>query len=291
MEEKNKELERICNLKYQEQAKYFLNAFWQEHSPNAEDIYLNWQKIVDLDKQQWNALPEGKKSETWAEGSALDEFWSHKFLETVGKTMSVVEFRTEFKKIDANVDKKMGMVEYLLWEYKRTVKSLLDRPQGSGDVTEINKAQKLLDEVSAAFADAEKRKKELADAEADLKKELAALKVQEDNYNKKTSELTAKSEGSGVSAMRSKNELAQHLGEDPLPLRKAKLSTEAATKKAEKARAKQEEAVQECAKRLAEAEAFLQMVMAKGSGPALGILWWIDRELREKKKYLPSTKK
>jgi len=195
------------------------------------------------------------------------------------------------KKIDANTDKKMGMIEFLLWKYKKTVKDLLDRPQGSGDASEIIKAQKMLDEVTAAFEDAEKRKKELANAEAELKKELASLKVQEDCYNNKTKELTAKSEGAGVSAMRSKNELAQHLSEDPLPLRKAKLSTEAATKKAERARAKQEEAVQECSKRLAEAEAFLHSVIAKGSGPALGTLWWIERELREKKKYLPSSSK
>jgi len=132
-----------------------------------------------------------------------------------------------------------------------------------------------------------KRKKELAVAEAELKKELATLKEQEESYNNKTKELTTKAEGSGVSAMRAKNELAQHLAEDPLPLRKAKLSTEAATKKAERARTKQEEAVQECAKRLGDAEAFLQTVISKGSGPALGTLWWIERELKEKKKYLP----
>jgi len=254
-----------------------------------ESIYIAWQKFLDLDKQQWSALPEGKKSETWTEGNALDEFWSHKFLEVTGKTLSVVEFRKEFQKIDANVDKKMGIVEYLLWEHKLTVKELLLRPQGSGDATEIIKAQKMLDEVSAAFADAEKRKKELEQAEAELKKELAALKEQEDAYAKKTQELTAKSEGAGVSAMRAKNELAQHLAEDPLPLRKAKLSTEAATKKAERARAKQEEAVAECAKRLTEAEEYLQAIIARGSGPALGTLWWIERELKEKKKYLPTN--
>jgi len=45
--------------------------------------------------------------------------------------------------------------------------------------------------------------------------------------------------------------------------------------------------VAECAKRLADAETYLQKVMAQGTGPALGSLWWIDRELREKKKYLP----
>jgi chromosome segregation ATPase len=287
MEDKNKDFERVCSLKYQDQAKFFLNAFWSDLSSKGEDIYLVWQKFVDLDKQQWSALPEGKRSETWSEGCSLDEFWSHKLLEINGNTMSVVEFRTEFKKIDTNVDKRMGIVEYLLWTYKQTVKTLLERPQGSGDASEIIKAQKMLDEVSAAFADAEKRKKELAVAEAELKKELATLKEQEESYNNKTKELTTKAEGSGVSAMRAKNELAQHLAEDPLPLRKAKLSTEAATKKAERARTKQEEAVQECAKRLEDAEAYLHTVISKGSGPALGTLWWIERELKEKKKYLP----
>jgi len=198
-----------------------------------------------------------------------------------------VEFRNEFKKIDSNVDKKMGVVEYLLWEHKQTVKELINRPQGSGDGAEVAKAQSMLDEVLAAFAVADARKKELEHAENELKKELAALKEQEDAYAAKTKELTAKSEGSGVAAMRAKNELAQHLNEDPLPLRKAKLSTEAVTKKAEKARLVQEEAVATCSKRLQEAEDYLKAVMAKGVGPALGSLWWIDRELKEKKKYLP----
>jgi len=121
---------------------------------------------------------------------------------------------------------------------------------------------------------------------------------------KKTKELEAKSEGSGVSAMRSKNELAQHLGEDPLPLRKAKLTTEAATKKAEKARKAAEEAyakaetdrkiaeqaVHEAQKKLNEAEAFLQQEMAKGAGGETpGTFWWMDRELQERKKYMPKV--
>jgi len=292
MEKKKESMEdndfqKVCSSKYQDQAKFFLNAYWDEIKPKSEDIYIAWQKFLDLDKQQWSALPEGKKPEIWTEGNALDEFWSHKLLESMGKTLSVVEFRNEFKKIDANTDKKMGIVEFLLWEHKKSVKELMMRPQGSGDATEIIEAQKMLDEVTTAFTTAEKRAKELADAESELKKALAALKEQEDQYNLKTKELTAKSEGSGVAAMRSKNELAQHLAEDPLPLRKAKLSTEATTKKAEKARAEQEKAVADCAKRLGDAEAFLQKVMAKGTGPALGSLFWIDRELREKKKYLP----
>jgi len=231
-------------------------------------------KFIELDKQQFNALPEGKKAEVYSEGSALDEFWSHKLLETVGKTLSIVQFRQEFAKIDANTDKKMGLVEFLLWEHHLTVKELLLRPQGSGDGAEIAKAQALLDEVSKSFADAEKRHNELTAAENELKAELAKLKEQEDAHSAKTKELETKSAGSGVAAIRAKNELAQHLGEDPLPLRKAKLSTEAASKKAEKARGVAEKAVEECAKRLAEAEAFLAEQMAKGGGPTLGTFFF-----------------
>ena len=61
------------------------------------------------------------------------------------------------------------------------------------------------------------------------------MKAQEDAYNAKTDELKRKSEGGGVAALRAKNELAQHLEEDPLPLRRAKITQEAAVKKADKA--------------------------------------------------------
>jgi len=285
------EFEKICTCKYQDQSKYFLNAFWPELSSKADQIYEVWQKFVELDKQQYNALPEGKKDEAWKEGSALDEFWSHKLLESIGKTLSVVQFRVEFKKIDANTDKRMGMVEYLLWEHGQSVKELLARPQGSGDNSAIAKAQALLDDVTKAFADAEKRKMELIHAENELKAELGKLKEQEDTYNAKTVELQKKSEGAGVAAMKAKNELAQHQSEDPLPLRKAKLSTEAASKKAERARGVAELAVAECAKRLAEAEAFLAELIAKGGGPTLGTFFWMDRELKEKRKYMPQSGK
>jgi len=220
------EFDRATKITYKDQCCHFLNAFWDEHGKDAEDIWKHNQTMVDLDKQLYNALPPAKKPEKYAVGHDLDEFFSHKFLETIGKTMTAIQFRTEFNKIDQNVDKRMGMLEYLLWEYKRTTKDLLSRPQGSGEGNkELEKAQALLDEVSVAFNAAEKKKDEAVAAENELKSEMAKLKEQEDVYNKKTKELEGKAEGSGVAAMRAKNELAQHLGEDPLPLRKAKLST------------------------------------------------------------------
>jgi len=258
---------------------------------------MKWQKMIDLDKQQFAALSTaGKASGEWLEPSAcsLDEFWSHKYLESLGKTLSVIEFRKEFAAIDTNFDKRMGFLEYLIWAFKRTPKECLSRPQGSTDpaaLAELEKAQKLLDEVTVAFNAAEARKNEALAAENELKAALAALKEQEDAYNQKTQDLKAKSEGGGVSAMRAKNELAQHLAEDPLPLRKAKLTTEAATKKAEKARKAADDAAELAAKKLQEAEDYLNEVKQRAGGETRGTYWWMEREIQERKKFMPKTGK
>jgi len=298
LSEKHKaDFQKILTQSYKSQAQFFLNAYWSEHGESAETIWGNWQKIIDMDKLQYNAMmTAGKVSGEWSEStrSALDEFWSHKYLESIGKTLSVVEFRKEFAKIDANSDKNMGLLEFLLWEYKCSPKECLSRPQGTTDpaaLAELEKAQKLLDEVTVAFTAAEIKKNEAIAAENELKAALAALKEQEDAYQKKKEELTAKAEGGGVAAMRAKNELAQHLAEDPLPLRKAKLTTEAATKKAEKARKAAEDAAEAAAKKLQEAEEYLNEVKARAGGETRGTYWWLDREIQERKKFMPKTGK
>jgi len=116
--------------------------------------------------------------------------------------------------------------------------------------------------------------------------------------------LTKKSEeGSTVQQSKAKAELAQHLAEDPLPLRKSKITLEAARKKAEKARAPfeaatkvaeaarqaAEDALEQTRTRVAEAEAYLNEVKKKPGTPH-GAIWWMERELEEKKKFLPERK-
>jgi hypothetical protein len=177
---------------------------------------------------------------------------------------------------------------------------------------------------------------------------LAEVKKQEDAYNAKTQTLKEKSEDPNVGVVsrnKAKNELAQHLAEDPLPLRQAKITAEAAVRKAEKAtkaaaeakdvaqadaakasearhhaekaradaeaargaaevaRAQAEKAraaaeadknaadaaVDAAQEAVAEAEAYLAEQKSK-PGSSHGSLWWIDRELHEKKKYMPMRK-
>ena len=204
------------------------------------------------------------------------------------------------------------------------------------------------------------REEELKAAQLEVEAALAEVKKQEDAYNAKTEDLKKRSEEGGVvSKNKAKNELAQHLAEDPLPLRTAKITAEAAVRKAEKAtkaaadarvqaeadaikasesrkqaeadavkasesrkqaeaaRAeavaareaaeaarKQAEAARAAAEKdkqaaddavdaaqaaVAEAEAFLEEIKAQ-PGASQGALWWMDRELHEKKKYMPMRK-
>jgi len=123
------------------------------------------------------------------------------------------------------------------------------------------------------------------------------VNAQESAREQRTAELTRKSSEGGVVAQnKAKAELAQHLAEDPLPLRKAKVTLEAALKKAEKARAPfeaatkiAEEALERTRQKVAEAEAYLEEVKKK-PGSSHGSIFWMERELFEKKKFLPERK-
>jgi len=158
--------------------------------------------------------------------------------------------------------------------------------------------------VSAAFAEAERQTEAARKAEAPFKAAqeevdaaLADVKAQESARDNRTAELQRKStEGGVVQQNKAKAELAQHLAEDPLPLRKAKITLEAALKRAEKARAPfeaarkaAEEALEEARQKMEEAETYLAEVKAQPGSPH-GAIWWMQRELEEQKKYLPSSK-
>ncbi len=169
---------------------------------------------------------------------------------------------------------------------------------------ELNKAQALLDGVTAAFRESEKQaayarlqEAPFKAAQEEVDAALADVNAQESARDNRTAELQRKStEGGIVQQNKAKAELAQHLAEDPLPLRKAKITLEAALKRAEKARAPfeaatraAEAALDDARQKVEEAEAYLAEVKAK-PGSCHGAIWWMETELEEQKKYLPSSK-
>jgi len=96
-------------------------------------------------------------------------------------------------------------------------------------------AQKQAEQKAAAAAVAEA---ELMKLEAELQVAVDAVLAEEKKINDKAAALQAIIDGAagGVQKNKAVNELAQLKGEDPLPLRKAKITQQAALKRAERAR-------------------------------------------------------
>jgi len=341
--------QQIESRNYAGQCKYMLNGFWDTLEKEAELVW-NWcQSFCELDQDKH------------ADGNELDEFWSHKFLEGLGETMTVIEMREKFRKIDADFNKHMSMVEYIMFRYGFSIPSVLTAPQG--DNTEgikraeamVKAAQAAVDEMTAkleqskaaaeratAAANAAKKAadaarvtaeasakaaKAVAEAEAEAKAALAELQAQEKAFEDKKASLDKIKNDMSIGVVKrnkAANELDQLLSEDPLPLRKAKINQSAAVKKceratkaAETAKAKAdadaaaaeaasqkaaaaereaiaaEEAAQasvvEAENKLQEALNCLEEEKQKG-GVAQGDIWWMQREITEKKKYLPASR-
>jgi len=104
-------------------------------------------------------------------------------------------------------------------------------------VKQKQKLKKAEEEVKRAEEEVRKTENAAKSAEAEVKAALDELKKQEDDYNKKCATLDAQTkEGTIVQRNTAVQELAKLKGEDPLPLRKAKITQESAVRKAEKSR-------------------------------------------------------
>jgi myosin heavy subunit len=240
-------LHQICDLSYKGQAVWWLNAFWSTHQGEAEKLWAYVEKANDIDLEHHD------------QGSGLDELNAHRLLEIFDETLTVREMRTQLRSVGAIGEKErpklVPLAHLLLARYKSDWHHFVNAPQGASE--EIEKAQQKLDtckrafeasqaaaqdaarreqESKAAAAELAAKEEELRAAQAELDAALAEVKAQEDAYNARTEELKRKSEEGGVvSRNRAKNELAQHLAEDPLPLRRAKITAEAAAKRNERA--------------------------------------------------------
>jgi len=161
--------EELSGKCFKDQAIWALNGFWDKMEKDAELVWTWTQKMGELHQEKH------------AEGCDLDEFWSHKFLETLGETMTVIEMREKFRKIDADFNKRMSMLEYLMFRYSIEPHAMITAPQG-GDQEQINKAQamvdsaqKAVDAMNAALADAQKAVEAAVQAEKENKAALDEL--------------------------------------------------------------------------------------------------------------------
>jgi len=359
----------LGNMTYKEQSVWFLNAFWPQFGGEAERVWNFAHRFIELDvdkKDQGNALDElnahrflEKIGETLTVHAMRDRLRSTGAIGQNDRPKLVpiihyllfkygVDFHTLVNAPQGNkeeIDKAQRLLDEVQAafreatareaEAKRSEEQAKARERDAKASEAEAKAREADAKASEADArareaDARAREDELRAAQEELEAALAELKAQEDAFNNRTEELKRLSTTGGlVSQNKAKNELAQHLSSDPLPLRRAKITQEAAVKKAEKAtaiaaearavaenarvaaenarkaaeKARQEaERARQAAERAREAaeeaveearrkveEAEAYLEEVKARVPE-GAIWWMERELHEARAYLPASK-
>jgi len=314
------DFQKITGMTHTEQGIWWLNGFWKEKGCGQDYAEQMWKEVhLAIELEAGKPKMYGIKVWEVKEGCDLDELKAHHFLEKLGGTMTVVELRKKLALLDIDKNNKMAMSEYLLGKFQKKPEELISAPQGGqAEASKLEAAKRAVADAAAALGQAvareEASQKAAKDAEKALwaseaaKEELAAavaeLESQEKALADKKAGYQSKIDDPNLSAMKkgtAKNELAQLESEDPLPLRKAKITQGAALKKAERAAkvaaedkeladkasvaASEAKAVAEAA--FAEAEKQLETLKRKGDGIAQGAVWWMERELTERRKYMP----
>lgn len=105
-------LEALCGLTFEQQAIWFLNAFWDDGlSSEVEKLWGYVGKCSELDLQKV--------------GNALDELNAHRFLEVYNETMTVREMRTALRTSGAihegRPPKLVPLSHVLIFKYKGLV--------------------------------------------------------------------------------------------------------------------------------------------------------------------------
>jgi len=314
------DFQKITGMTHTEQGIWWLNGFWKEKGCGQDYAEQMW-KEVHLAIELEAGKPKMYGSKVWEikEGCDLDELKAHHFLEKLGGTMTVVELRKKLALLDLDKNNKMAMSEYLLGKFQKKPEELISAPQGGqAEAAKLEAAKRAVAEAAAVLSQALAREEASAKAAKDAEKalwaseaakaELAAavaeLEAQEKALADKRNGYLSKINDPQLSAMKkgtATNELAQLDSEDPLPLRKAKITQGAALKKAEKAAklaadekvaadvaaAQAVEAKAAAERAFAEAEQQLETLKRKGDGIAQGAVWWMERELIERRKYMP----
>jgi len=274
-----------CKKPVSHQCMFFLNAFWDEFGDQAEFIYSVSNQVfrmADMKAKNVHFL------HLYTEGNDLDfdlgiyhfeqlcKFWEDpkhewfknamfglgswalknaEYKKTYEKSapvmMTSIKRKAELRdKVDVNFDGRMAMLEFLLYQYNASPKSLIERSMGSEMPEELRQALLALAEVQQRVNEYEAEKYRLE---------------QESQAN----------EGKGVKALGAKNQLAQ-LTSSPLweGINKALIIAEAKV-------------------RICQRKYGVGGTAAQAGQPMRnnGTLWWMDRELQDKKEKYGGAKK
>jgi len=255
----------VCKRPFAQQAVAFLNAYWPEVHTQAEFVYsVAWEhmKYADMHSKGISLIYK------YEEGSDVDfniglYFYEKlcKFLEDTKNTqwsdktfaisqpemMTAIKRKQELReKVDVNFDGRVSMLEYLLYQYMAFANpaDFCVRSMGYDEHPEIRKARLALEDVNKRIRAFEEEK----------------------------ARLEAESELPGVKGLGAKNMLAQ-LDNNPLKeeLNASLIKAEAAVRKATKLFG-------------GGAPVNYGKPGENKVSPSEGAIWWMNRELEEKKK-------
>jgi len=224
------------------QCMFFMNAFWEEYGDQAEWIFAVSNQLFRMADMKAKGImyvhlyEEGKDldfdmgiylfeqickfwdepNHEWYRGSVGLSNWASKhpnykdlFKKSQPQMMTSIARKKELKeRVDVNFDGRVSMLEYLLYQYGASPKSLIERSMASPDMPEE------LRMALVALADVQKRVNE---------------------YEAEKHRLEEESKGQGVKALAAKNMLAQ-LTSSPLweNINKALIIAEAKVRIAQK---------------------------------------------------------
>jgi len=132
-----------------EQAKIFLRAF-------VTDFQGKFEQVLDLVEEFRGYVTKGGDGQ-------LDEHQTHIFLEKKGEAATVVEFREKMKQIDIDFNKKVSVLEYLLFRYKKSTKELFEARPNAALIKMLEEA---IEKYQAVFRERKEREDKIAQLEA-----------------------------------------------------------------------------------------------------------------------------
>ncbi|EKE40296.1 hypothetical protein ENUP19_0188G0014 [Entamoeba nuttalli] len=175
-------LKEIGSKKFQEQAIWMLNAMWpKDQGANAEELWNYVELFGSLE------LENGK------EGSDLDELGMHRVFEKIQKQQTMQEMRNHLRKVGVTSFKKISMINFLIFIYGYDLHEVVNAPQGANGA-EVEKAKKILEEVTEAFNSAQEKATAAKKAADEAKVKATAAKKVADECQIKQTEATKAAE-------------------------------------------------------------------------------------------------
>merc|ERR1711879_1132853 len=149
-------LQALAKLTYKQQAVWFLNAFWEIVPSIETEAETLWKFVLTCNELDL---------EFHDEGCGLDEMKAHVFLEKFNETLTVRELRAKLRSTGALEEserpKVVPITHFSLFKYNVDWHKLVNASQGDNS-EEIKKAQKMLDEVNAAFRESDEKHQQAA---------------------------------------------------------------------------------------------------------------------------------